>query len=51
MNNPGLRAHQVRNYSYVMQGVHALAEFVHQNCVLGRCANLCFIVLLQYVCH
>ena len=28
-------------------GVHALAESVHQNCVLGRCANLCFIVVLQ----
>ena len=23
-------------------GVHALAESVCQNCVLGRCANLCF---------
>ena len=28
-------------------GAHALAESVHQNCVLGRCANLCVIIMLQ----
>ena len=28
-------------------GVHALAESVHQNCVLGRCANLYSIIVLQ----
>ena len=27
-------------------GVHAYAESVHQNCVLGRCANLCSIIVL-----
>ena len=30
--------------------VCALAESVHQNCVLGRCANLCFIVVLYTPC-
>ena len=30
-------------------GVHTLAESVCQNCVLGRCANLCFIIVLQLV--
>ena len=28
-------------------GVCALAECVHQNCVLGRCANLCSILGLH----
>ena len=28
-------------------GVHALAESVHQNCMLERCANLCFIIVLH----
>ena len=28
-------------------GVHTLAESVHQNCLLGRCANLCSIVVLH----
>ena len=28
-------------------GVHALAESVFHNCVLGRCANLHSIVVLQ----
>ena len=28
-------------------GVHALPESVHQNCVLGRCANLFSIIVLH----
>ena len=28
-------------------GVCTLAESVHQNCVLGRCANLCSIIVLH----
>ena len=28
-------------------GVHTLAESVHQNCMLGRCGNLCSIIVLQ----
>ena len=32
-------------------GVHALAESVHQNCVLGRCANLCSIIVLHIGKH
>ena len=28
-------------------GVHASAESVCQNCVLGRCANLCSIIVVQ----
>ena len=27
--------------------IHALAESVCHNCVLGRCANLCFIIVLH----
>ena len=27
--------------------VCTLAESVYQNCVLGRCANLCFIIVLH----
>ena len=30
-------------------GVHTSAESLCQNCVLGRCANLCSIVVLQKV--
>ena len=33
--------------SCVLRRVPASAESVRQNCVLGRCANLCFIVVLQ----
>ena len=29
-------------------GVHAQTESVHKNCVLGRCAYLCSIVVLHY---
>ena len=29
-------------------GVHTLAKSVHQNCVLGRCANLCSIIVLHF---
>ena len=28
-------------------GVHTMAESVHQNCVLGRCAYLCSIIVLH----
>ena len=28
-------------------GIHTLAGSVYQNCVLGRCANMCFIIVIH----